>query len=167
MIYLTRQEQRIVILLSILILLSIGLLIVKRFQPAWFLWASMGKPDFDVQNPQAKPNYTIPIKIQPEQKNINSKLNGKEEPKTETQDSSQETKSEIKDKPKIDGKININTAGIEELDKLPGIGPVKAKNIIDFRKEHGNFKSIEEITNVKGIGDKTFENIKNMITIGE
>lgn len=167
MIYLTRQEQRIVILLSILMLLSIGLLIIKRFQPSWFLWASMGKPDFDTQNPQAKPNYTIPSKIQPEPNNINSKPESKEEPRAETQKLSQEAKSEIKDKPKIEGKININTAGIEELDRLPGIGPVKAKSIIDFRKEHGNFKSIEEITNVKGIGDKTFENIKNMITIDE
>jgi len=64
-------------------------------------------------------------------------------------------------------KININTADIGGLDKLPGIGPAKASDIITYRESHGGFKSIEEINNVKGIGDATFEKMKDMITIGE
>jgi len=64
-------------------------------------------------------------------------------------------------------KININTADATELDKLPGIGPARAADIIDYRQSHGGFKSIEEIKNISGIGDKTFENMKDLITVGE
>ena len=64
-------------------------------------------------------------------------------------------------------KININTADATGLDKLPGIGPAKAADIISYRESHGGFKSIEEINNVKGIGDATFEKMKDMITVGE
>lgn len=65
---------------------------------------------------------------------------------------------------KDDGKININTADISELEILPGIGPATAQKIIDYRNENGRFKSIEEIKNVSGIGDKKFEQIKDKIT---
>lgn len=64
------------------------------------------------------------------------------------------------------GKININTASAEELDKLPGIGPSLAKAIIDYRVKNGPFKTIEEINDVKGIGDALFAKIKDQITVG-
>jgi competence protein ComEA len=66
-----------------------------------------------------------------------------------------------------DGKININAASAEELDTLPGIGPAFAQRIIDYREVNGPFKSIEEITLVSGIGDATFDKIKDLITIGD
>ncbi|MBE6151789.1 MAG: hypothetical protein E7165_00530 [Firmicutes bacterium] len=62
-------------------------------------------------------------------------------------------------------KISINKATIEELQTLPGIGESKAKLIIEYRKNNGNFKSIDEIKNVKGIGDAVFNKIKDDITI--
>ncbi|MGB9976132.1 MAG: helix-hairpin-helix domain-containing protein [Thermovenabulum sp.] len=62
-----------------------------------------------------------------------------------------------------DGRININTADETELDKLPGIGPSLAKRIIDYRNTHGPFKKIDEIKNVAGIGDKKFQDIKDLI----
>ena len=65
----------------------------------------------------------------------------------------------------ITGKININTANASELDSLPGIGPAYAGRIIDYRNANGGFKSINEIKNVKGIGDKTFEKFRDRITI--
>lgn len=65
----------------------------------------------------------------------------------------------------ISGKVNINTATTAELDTLPGIGPSYAQRIIDYRNKNGGFKDIEEVKNVSGIGDKRFENIKDMITV--
>lgn len=62
--------------------------------------------------------------------------------------------------------ININTASLEELDSLPGIGPTTAQKIIDYRTEHGNFSHIEDIMNVSGIGPATFDDIRDLITVG-
>ena len=62
------------------------------------------------------------------------------------------------------GKININTASLEQLDTLPGIGPVYAQRIIDYRKKK-SFSSLEEIMDIQGIGEKTFEKFKDLITI--
>ena len=63
-------------------------------------------------------------------------------------------------------KININTASVEELDQLSGIGPSLAKAIIDYRTKNGPFQQIEDINDVKGIGDALFEKIKEQITVG-
>ncbi len=62
-------------------------------------------------------------------------------------------------------KININTANLAGLDKITGVGPVIAQRIIDYRNANGPFQKIEDIKNVKGIGDITFEKMKNEITI--
>ncbi len=62
-------------------------------------------------------------------------------------------------------KININTASLEELKTLDGIGDAKAKSIIEYRNTNGNFKSIDELTNVSGISEKIFSNIKENITV--
>ena len=63
------------------------------------------------------------------------------------------------------GLININTASAAELDTLPGIGPAYAERIIAYREAHGPFSSPAEIVGVKGIGSKTYENIKDRITV--
>ncbi|HKI50128.1 MAG TPA: helix-hairpin-helix domain-containing protein [Desulfobacteria bacterium] len=62
-------------------------------------------------------------------------------------------------------KVNINTADKEVLSSLTGIGPVTAERIIEYRDKNGPFKSKEEITKVKGIGEKTFQKIKDLIVI--
>lgn len=61
--------------------------------------------------------------------------------------------------------ININTADEKELDSLPGVGPAKAQDIISYREENGGFQSIEDIKNVKGIGESCFEKLKDKITV--
>jgi len=63
------------------------------------------------------------------------------------------------------GKVNINTASKEELTKLPGIGPAYADRIIAHRTEKGNFTSVEQLTEVKGISPKTLEKIKELVTV--
>lgn len=62
-------------------------------------------------------------------------------------------------------KINLNTATKEQLEQLTGIGDKKADLILQYRSEHGSFKSIDEIKNVSGIGDKTFEAISGQLTV--
>jgi competence protein ComEA len=63
--------------------------------------------------------------------------------------------------------ININTASADELDKLPGIGQTTAQRIIDYRTSNGPFATIEDIINVPGIGTATYDEIKDLITVGE
>lgn len=57
--------------------------------------------------------------------------------------------------------VNINTASQSELETLSGIGPAKARAIVEYRKQHGQFKSVEEIKNVKGIGEGIFSKLKS------
>ena len=71
------------------------------------------------------------------------------------------SKSEVPE----DQKISINQAGEEELVRLPRIGPVIAKRIIAFREEHGGFKKLIELMNVRGIGEKTFEGLLPLIRL--
>lgn len=61
--------------------------------------------------------------------------------------------------------ININTAPASELVKLKGIGEVKAAAIVEYRRINGNFKTVQDIMNVSGIGEKTFEKIRSQITV--
>ncbi|QQZ10801.1 helix-hairpin-helix domain-containing protein [Heyndrickxia vini] len=63
------------------------------------------------------------------------------------------------------GKVNINNATSEQLQTISGIGPSKAAAIIEYREKQGLFKGIEDIKNVTGIGDKTFEKLKDSITV--
>ena len=62
--------------------------------------------------------------------------------------------------------VSINHAGKEEFMALPGIGEVLAERILNFREEHGNFTSVEELLNVEGIGKKRLEEILDLITVG-
>ncbi len=67
--------------------------------------------------------------------------------------------------PATEGKINLNTASLDQLDTLPGIGPVIAQRIIDYRESSGGFTTIEDITQVSGIGKATFAKIKDLIVV--
>lgn len=62
------------------------------------------------------------------------------------------------------GKINLNRATLEQLDTLPGIGPGLAAAIVEYRTRSGGFRKIEDLMKVGGIGPKTFERLKNLVT---
>ena len=63
--------------------------------------------------------------------------------------------------------VNVNTADLETLDKLSGIGPALAERIIAYREEHGPFQTVEDLLEVKGIGEATLEEFRQEITLGE
>ena len=69
--------------------------------------------------------------------------------------------------PSSDSKVNINTASVEELITLPGIGKAYAERIVDYREKNGPFKRVEDLLNVRGIGEKTFEKIRDRLTVSK
>lgn len=83
-------------------------------------------------------------------------VQGGEDSPTDTKSSTVSTQAE---------QININTATLEQLDSLPGIGPAIGQRIIDYRESANGFGSIEEIMQVSGIGESTFAKIKNLISV--
>ncbi len=67
--------------------------------------------------------------------------------------------------PTVSARINLNIATKADLETLPGIGPVRAQAIIEYRAQHGGFKNIKEIKNVEGIGEITFKKVEDIITV--
>ena len=61
--------------------------------------------------------------------------------------------------------VNLNTATQAELEKLPGVGPATAKQILEYRQKNGGFKKVEELMNIKGIGEKSFLKLKPLVTV--
>lgn len=61
--------------------------------------------------------------------------------------------------------VNINTAPAEELQELPGIGPVLAQRVVEYRQAHGPFTSVDQIKEVKGVGETLFEKVKDRLTL--
>ena len=63
--------------------------------------------------------------------------------------------------------VNLNTATVDELDAVKGIGPSKAKAIVDYRAKNGSFKSVDDLKGVKGFGDKSVAKLRSELTVGE
>lgn len=61
--------------------------------------------------------------------------------------------------------VNLNTADVAALDTLPGVGPVLAQRIVQWRQEHGRFSSVDELNEVSGIGDKLFAQLRTRVTV--
>ena len=105
-------------------------------------------------------NINLAIRVKDEEHYIIPKIGeAKQEDLKDVNNTKDIENAEIKNEntAKDSSKININTATLEELDKLPGVGEATANKIISHREENGQFKTIEDIKNVNGIGDKKFE----------
>lgn len=76
-----------------------------------------------------------------------------------------ENETEPETQPAVTGPLNINTATAQQLDDLPGIGPVLAQRIVDYRTAHGGFSAVEELLNVSGIGNAKLMEILDEITV--
>ena len=70
-------------------------------------------------------------------------------------------------KPAPTAKVNLNTASVEQLTTLPGVGPKLAARIVEYRQKSGSFRSPQELMNVKGVGEKNFAKIEAWLTVGE
>jgi competence protein ComEA len=125
---LSDRERRALILIGAALILGIGLILVKAYNPSLFL----GEPDFRSED----------MDIDDQPKAIS-----------------------LPDQNESSTPIDINKASKEKLQMLPGIGPTLAERIIQYREKHGGFKRIEEIKQVRGIGEKTFQRIKSLITV--
>ena len=77
----------------------------------------------------------------------------------------QKTPGATRRKPVASGKINITTATVDQLALLPGIGTRTAQAIIEYREQHGPFKTVSDLTNVRGIGEKTLELLRKHILV--
>lgn len=77
-------------------------------------------------------------------------------------DPAEETPAEAQDE---DGRIDLNTATAADLETLPGVGPVLAARILDYRAAYGPFRAVEELLNVSGIGEKKLEAIRSLVTV--
>ena len=67
------------------------------------------------------------------------------------------------DSPRLIGVVNVNTATPEELELLPGVGEARARAVIELRKKRGGFKSVDELTQVKGIGEAALERMRPFV----
>lgn len=87
------------------------------------------------------------------------------EPAAPQQEPQKAVASPAKKAPGLEGQININTATAEQLVLLPGIGKTRADAIIEYRTKNGNFKSVDDLTKVKGIGPKNLEKIRSYLVL--
>lgn len=148
------------------------------------LWVAVSDGDISSKNSVADQNHSAKESKTPsdqtpadrtKDQHERSENDGKRRAEELKEESEEESKEELKEESKEESKegkagdegsrININEADAERLQMLPGIGPVKAEAILEYRREKGPFSSVDELLQVKGIGEKTLEKLRPHIKI--
>ena len=109
--------------------------------------------------------YQVTVEATPAPATASSQVQPTQEPAGETIPVEGDTSSEGPQEVLVEKSVNLNTATLEELDLLPGVGPAIAQRIIDYREQNSGFYDIEEIMEVSGIGEKTFAKLEAYITV--
>ena len=109
--------------------------------------------------------YQVTVEATPALAAVSSQAQPTQEPAGETIPVEKDTSSEGPQEVLVEKSVNLNTATLEELDLLPGVGPAIAQRIIDYREQNSGFYDIEEIMEVSGIGEKTFAKLEPYITV--
>ena len=109
--------------------------------------------------------YQVTVEATPAPAAASSQAQPTQEPAGETIPVEEDTSSEGPQEVLAEKSVNLNTATLEELDLLPGVGPAIAQRIIDYREQNSGFYDIEEIMEVSGIGEKTFAKLEPYITV--
>ncbi len=136
--------RKIVICLVAVTLLGVGFWILKRRHPELFL----GEPDLIVDEKREADQTTPPAAVS-----------------IPTTGAGSTTVSEHLPQESDDGRIDINTATLEEFESLPGIGPAIAERIIYYRNVNGKFDVVEDLAEVSGIGEKTIEKLRDSLVV--
>ncbi len=141
----TRQEQKVLLLLIIVITVGMGIHYVGRRSGRHGVWVESGAPGSGKVSKATSAGGTA---NQAEQSQVPMLL-----PATQ--------------RSYVNGRLDINRATLEQLDQLPGIGPKKAQLIIDYREANKGFRAVEELLNISGIGEKTYSGLKGYVCVDE
>lgn len=143
--------------------LAVACIVISAFLGGLYLGRSLGgTPVYTIQTPTINQSFES---VPPSSTNASTAPTVTEATEYTNASSSPTTGTTFSDF-SAGGSVNINTADLETLQQLPLIGPKIAQAIIDYREENGPFRSIGEITNVKGIGVTILDKIKDYITVG-
>lgn len=141
----TRQEQKILLLLILIITIGLGIHYVSRRSDRQSVWVEPGARTSGTSGEA-------------------SSVAGSATRKEQSQPATSPAGAYDSDGK---GPLDLNRATLEQLDRLPGIGPKKAELIIEYREAHGGFRAVEELLNVSGIGEKTYSALQQYVCIGE
>ncbi|GIX06293.1 MAG: hypothetical protein KatS3mg115_0696 [Candidatus Poribacteria bacterium] len=144
---LTQGERLVLGALLVLTLLGVGVEAAKRWRPEWFY----GPPDF-----LAQPNPPVPQPRSPEPlENVAHSSEIRDEG----------TSQRGAPPERVEDRLDLNAATVQELEALPGIGPTLARRIVEYREQFGPFQSVEELVRVRGIGAKRLEALRGRVTV--